>query len=90
MMINKGEKFVHNISWKAYFYLNPEKKPKIKENFGFKSTNPAPFVHELQPFKKKFIKFLKNVKYGRQPNHFQQELKTDVKKNQRRSAFLSI
>ena len=63
--------------WKAYFFLNPSKKPKPKNNYNFKSTEPAPHVPELKHFEAKFADLIKNIKFGRRPNHFQQQLKKD-------------
>ena len=50
IFISKAEKVFHNMRWKAYFYLNPDIRPSKKNNFGFKSTEPPPFVKELKDF----------------------------------------
>ena len=78
MMISKMEKVVHNMRWKAFFYLKPEEKPNSKENFGFKSTNPAPSVPELRNFEMELINLSKNLKFGKRTSHFQQNLKKEV------------
>jgi hypothetical protein len=80
MLISKSRKFVHNARWKAYFYLKPSAKPKSKENYGFKSTAPAPSVLELKIFEDRIANLVKNVKFDRSPNHFQKTLKIDEKK----------
>ena len=79
-MISKVEKFVHNLRWKSLFYLNPTEKPNPKQTFGFKSIAPAPAVSELKEFEDELILLVKNIKFGRKPNHFQQKLKLDEKK----------
>ena len=79
-LIGKIEKITHRMRWKANFFLKPETKPAPKETYGFKSTSPAPFVPLLKPFENGLADLLKNVKFGRKPNHFQQKLKQDEKK----------
>ena len=44
IMISKCNKTYNTMRWKAYFFLNPSKKPKPKNNYNFKSTEPAPHV----------------------------------------------
>ena len=46
LLISKAEKVYQNMRWKAFFYLNPEKKPKAKNNFNFKSTAPPPHTRD--------------------------------------------
>ena len=55
-------------------------KPQTKETFGFKSTAPAPFVMEIKEFENKLVDLVRNIKFGRKPNLFQQKLKQDEKK----------
>ena len=66
--------------WKAQFFLKPETKPTPKETYGFKSITPAPTVPLLKPFEDGLTDLVKNVKFGRKPNHFQQQLKKEEKK----------
>ena len=48
--------------WKAFFYLNPEKKPrKQKETFGFKSRNTPPQVAEITKFEDDLPQFIENI-----------------------------
>ena len=35
-LIHSVEKFVRNLRWRAYFYLNPQQKPQ-KEKYDFRS-----------------------------------------------------
>ena len=79
-LITKVKKFVHRGRWKAYFTLNPNKKPKQKQNYGFKSTAAAPFVTQMKFFEDKLADLVKNVKFNRKPNKFQQTLKKDAQK----------
>ena len=79
MVIAKSQKFIHNARWKAHFFLNPQDNPSTKNNFGFKSTNPAPIITQLKFFEEQLVKLVKNIKFGRKPNNFQNELKKDEK-----------
>ena len=59
-LISKMGKTVHNMRWKATFFLKPHKKPTPKEYFGFKSMEPAPPVPLLKPFEDGFAELIKN------------------------------
>ena len=87
-MISKMEKFAHNLRWKVLFYLKPAAKPKPKQTFGFKSTAPAPAVSELKDFEDALFNLVKNIKFGRRPNHFLQKLKNDERKIKNESRAL--
>ena len=78
-LIRRGKKFIHNCRWKAFFYLNPDKKPQQKQTFGFKSTSPAPHVMELKNFENNFVSLIASIKFDRKQNHFQTQLKKDVR-----------
>ena len=47
-LIRSVEKFIHNLRWRAYFFLNPNEKPQ-KETYGFKSIRTK-HVKELKDF----------------------------------------
>ena len=80
ILIQKAEKFNRNMRWKAYFFLNPSKKTKTKNNFKFKSISPAPSnITQLKHFEEKFANMLKSIQFGRHSNHFLQQLKKDEK-----------
>ena len=49
-LISSIDKFLNNMRWRAYFFLNPDKKQSSKENFGFKSLKCAPVVTEIKDF----------------------------------------
>ena len=74
MVIAKTQKFIHNARWKAHFFLNPQKNSNTKNYFGFKSTNPAPSVLQFKFFEDQLVKLVKNIKFGRKPTNFQNEL----------------
>ena len=84
-LIGKGAKTFNTLRWKANFYLHPETRPKSKKKFNFKSTNPAPPINQLKEFEDKFMRLVRNIKFGKQSNHFQEKLREDVKKIKKES-----
>ena len=66
-----------NILYISFFHLKPSAKPNAKQNYGFKSTGPAPSVLELKDFESQFANLVKNIQFGRNSNHFQKILKQD-------------
>ena len=63
ILISTVRKFIHNARWKATFFLK-QIKPKYKNTYNFKSTNPAPFDEKMKHFEEKIAKHVKNVKFG--------------------------
>ena len=80
MMIGAIEKFDRNLSWRAFFKLNPHLVTKSKETFGFGSTRAAPRVKELIAFERDLVKLLQNVKFRRRSKPFLASLKDEIKK----------
>ena len=79
MMIAKAQKFIHNARWRAHHFLKPSKNSSKTNNFGLKSTEPAPPIRQLQFFEDQLVNLVKNIKFGRKPNDFQNKLKRDEK-----------
>ena len=79
MFINSIEKTSRNLSWKAHFFLNPPTKTSSKENYGFKSIAPAPFVKELKQFEDGLISLVKDIQFEDRHNKFQRKLNLDIK-----------
>ena len=78
---SSSDKFVKNISWKAFFFLNPTEPRNRKETFGFNSTAPSPSnIPELKPFKNKMYELVRDIKFKAHKNAFQHKLKEDVTK----------
>ena len=74
-LIGKGAKTFNTLRWKANFYLHPETRPKSKKKFNFKSTNPAPPINQLKEFEDKFMRLVRDIKFGKQSNHFPEKLR---------------
>ena len=81
-LIDSVEKFMKNLRWKVFFFLNPSEKPANKQTFGFPTTKPAPSSAELKDLENQMYELIKNIKFrdNHNNNHFQKELKNDMKK----------
>ena len=79
ILTTKWRKFTQNARKKAYHFLKKNATKSKKETFGFKSTDPASEIPLLKPFEEAFTEVIKNVKFGRKLNHFQRQLKQDVR-----------
>ena len=79
-IISKTEKFIRNVRWRAFFYLNPDLKCKDKETFGFRSTKSAPIVPELKEFEDGLLKMIQTIKFRSVNDDFQKQLKDDIKR----------
>ena len=77
MLINSSEKFIRTVRWRVFHATNPNKSNK-KENFGFNSTKPAPSNPDLKEFENGMADLIKNVKFKKDTNEFQNKLKRDV------------
>ena len=65
-MIQSVEKFVKNLRWRTFFFLNPADPINKKETYGFPSTKPAPQVDELTVFESKMYELTKKIKFKNQ------------------------
>ena len=80
-LIETTEKFIKNMRWRAFFYLNPEAKAESKETYGFKSRRTPPTIPEMKEFESKMTDMIQNVELGKHKpkSDFQQQLKSDAK-----------
>ena len=80
-LFDSAGKFVNNLGWRTYFYLNKEaKKANKKERYGFKTDKAAPFAPELKPFIDEFYELICNVEFCDVSDPFQEQLKSDLEK----------
>ena len=84
-LISSVEKFIKNLKWRVFHYLNPAQQSRNKKTFGFNSTSPPPKVAELQD---KLYDLIFNIKFKNFSNQFQNKLKHDIKKLQRKEECL--
>ena len=80
MMIHSIEKFGKNISWRAFFKLNPSIVTKTKETYGFGSTRAPPRLKELKDFEKDLVKLMQGIRFRKRSNSFLGNLKREIRK----------
>ena len=79
ILISTVRKFIHNARWKATFFLK-QMKPRHKNTYKYKSTNPLIFVNKIRHFEVRIAKLEKNVKYKQKVNDFQRGLNKDTQR----------
>ena len=84
-LLHKTREFLRRVRIKAYFfekYENEENEEmeKKKETYGFKSHFNPPASKCLLEFERLMIDMVKNVKFRRYSNSFQDKMKQDIKK----------
>ena len=79
-LIYSVEKFVRNLRWRAFFFLNPGKRGREKETHGFNSINalddPVP---ELKLLEQRLLAMVRDVQFRKYSNELQVRLKEDVR-----------
>ena len=83
-LIERTEKFLHRMRWKAHSFLNPDTTSFTKETYGFKSTKNPSSIEELKDFEDDMLKMIQSVKFKQVNNPFLNRLKenTDHIKNE--------
>ena len=79
MLINAVGTFSKNLTWAAFFFLNPQEKPPMREWFGFKSLRAPPIVKELDEFKDSLSKLVQTVEFNKNSNQFLKSLDDNLK-----------
>lgn len=77
-LIEKTAHFMKRVRWRAFFYLNPEKKPALKETYGFKTRKTPTTANELKTFEDGMLQIIQNIEFHRNVNHFQRQMKRDI------------
>eukprot|EP00111_Clytia_hemisphaerica_P006802 TCONS_00019646-protein len=79
-LIEKVEKFIKRMRWKAKFFdqADNEEIVQIPETYGLKTQKCPPQIRELIPFENDLIELITTVKFRYQHNQFQQKLKDDI------------
>ena len=80
MMIHAYEKFNRSITWRSWFKLHPNERPRSKETFDFKSIRAPPHVPELIPFRQALVKMLQKIKFRKRSNTFLSDLDKEIQK----------
>ena len=84
-LIKSVEKFVKNLKWRAFHYLNPVNNRQRKETYGFNTTSPPPKVDELNELKDMLYDLVVSIKFKKHSNEFQSKLKEDIRNIARES-----
>ena len=82
-LIEKIELLIKHMRWKAIFFTNRNSKPSnntAEAKFGSKSNQCPPQVKELMAFEDDLIKLVKEIRFRKVKNQFQNKLKDDNKK----------
>ena len=86
--INKMEKFISNMRWKALFFEQSQESDSSsdedlppKENYGFKTDKVPPRNKALDTFEADMVDLMNNINFktNNRRNHFQNILQNDVK-----------
>ena len=78
-LLHQTDKFIRNLRWRTFFYLNPKAKSNEKKTYGFNSYNNPPSIPELKQFEDGLISIVKNVQFRQVKNTFQNKIREDTK-----------
>ena len=79
-LLDKTEHLIRRMRWAAWHFLHPKEEGPTKETYGFKTTNAPPQVTEMKEFEDKMSNMIREVTFTNTQNHFQTQLRNDVKK----------
>ena len=71
---------IKRMRWKAIQFSNNENNDSKTEWYGLKSLSSPRPVKELTPFENKLISLVKNIKFRKVRNHFQDRLQKDLRR----------
>ena len=78
-LVEKTDKLIRNMRWRAYHYLHRKENAERKETCGFNSKRAPPLVEELKVFENRMTDLIRNIEFTDQINDFQRELRNDMK-----------
>ena len=78
-LIEKTESVIKRMRWKAFFFLNPDKKSEQLETFGFNSRRTPPQIREMIKFEDDFLRVIENLQFRDVKCPFQAKLHKDAK-----------
>ena len=88
-LMEQTEKFIKNMRWKAFFFLNPNAKKEDKEVYGFKTWRAPPAIEELKTFEDKMRQMITDIKFKKSDNAFQTSLRNEIKTIQNDNKILT-
>ena len=81
--MEKVEMVIKGMRWKAIHFNSNDSRDNIKEEntewYGLKSPCSPRQVKELIPFENDFVELIRNIKFRKIRNTFQEKLKEDIK-----------
>ena len=77
--IEKTDKLIRNMRWRAYHYLHPTNTSSDKETYGLNSRKAPPVVEEMKAFQNRTTELIRGIEFDERTNDFQKELAKDVK-----------
>ena len=78
-LVEKTDKLIRNMRWRAYHYLHRKEHTEQKETYGFNSKCAPPMVEELKVFENRMTDLIRDIEFRDQINDFQRELRKDMK-----------
>ena len=79
-LMEKIEMLIKRMRWKAIQFSNNENNDSKTEWYGLKSLSSPRPVKELTPFENELISLVKNIKFRKVRNHFQDRLQQDLRR----------
>ena len=79
-LMEKIEMVIKRMRWKAIQFSNNEDNDSKTEWYGLKLLRTPRPVEELTPFENQLISLVKNIKFRKVRNHFQDQLKQHLKR----------
>ena len=79
-LMEKIEMVIKRMRWKAIQFSNNENNNSKTEWYGLKSLSSPRPVKELTPFENELISLVKNIKFRKVRNHFQDRLQQDLRR----------
>ena len=76
-LITAVEKFIKNLRWRAFFFLNPSDRPE-KETYGFKTMKATPKIEELKQLEERLRTMIRDLEFRKFSNDFQDKMKRDL------------
>jgi hypothetical protein len=79
-LIDKTEKVVHRMRWKAHFYLNDNNRLEKNETFGLPSNKCAPPIKEMKEFEDDLVQLISKITFREVNDPFLDKVDEDIKK----------
>ena len=78
-LIEKTESVIKRMRWRAFFFLNPDKRSKEIETYGFNSRKTPPQLEQMTQFEDSLLQMIDNIQFRDNKCQFQSNLRKNVK-----------